>query len=102
MSLSQTITSLRTLLDNAESEIKSLEGGRKASSSRARLSLQKIKANCHSLRKDITVHTKNLPTKSRAKKVVEAVVEPVEDVVEEPVKKTRKPRAKKAVVDSDE
>jgi hypothetical protein len=101
MSLSQTITSLRTLLDTAETEIKSLEGGRKASSSRARLSLQKIKQNCHMLRKDITTHTKALPTKSRAAKKVES--EPVEaEPVEEPVaKKVRKPRAKKNVVVSD-
>jgi hypothetical protein len=100
LSLSENITSLRTLLDTAETEIKSLEGGRKASSSRARLSLQKIKQNCHSLRKDITTHTKALPTKSRSKKVES---EPVEsEPVEEPVavKKTRKPR-KKAVVVSD-
>jgi hypothetical protein len=103
LSLSENITSLRTLLDTAETEIKSLEGGRKASSSRARLSLQKIKQNCHMLRKDITTHTKALPTKSRATKKVES--EPVEsEPVEDPVavKKTRKPRKKTVVVSDSE
>jgi hypothetical protein len=105
MSLSENITSLRTMLDSAEHEIKSLESGRKASASRARLSLQKIKANCHSLRKEITTHTKSLPTKTRVKKVTvepepEPEPEPVEPVVEEaPAKKVRKSRAKKAVVE---
>ena len=99
MSLSENITSLRTMLDSAENEIKSLEGGRKASAARARLSLQKIKKNCHMLRKDITTHTKAIPTKTRVKKVVEPVEpEPVEPEPEpepvepEPVKKVRKPR----------
>ena len=65
MSLSQSITSLRTMLDIAENEIKSLESGRKASAARARKSLQSIKTNCHILRRDITLFTKELPTKSR-------------------------------------
>ena len=46
------------MLDNAESETKSLEGGRKASSARARKSLQNIKTSCHNLRKAVTQHTK--------------------------------------------
>jgi hypothetical protein len=65
MSLSQSITSLRTLLDIADKEIKSLESGRKASAARARKSLQNIKISCHTLRKDITLFTKELPTKTR-------------------------------------
>ena len=95
MSLSDSITSLRTMLDTAENEIKSLELGRKASSARARKSLQNIKTASHVLRKEITAHTKSLPTKSRSKKVeVEPaeVVEPAEPT--EPVKK-RVSRSKK-------
>jgi len=77
MSLSDKITSLRTMLDSTESEIKSLEGGRKASSARARKSLQSIKTECHGLRKGITNHVKSMETKTRVKKEV-----PVEQVVE--------------------
>ena len=102
MSLSDSITSLRTMLDTCENEIKSLESGRKASSARARKSLQNIKTASHSLRKEITAHTKSLPTKSRSKKVeVEPVVEPTEPVVEptpEPVKKKRISRPKKPML----
>ena len=103
MNLSNSITSLRTMLDNCETEIKSLEGGRKASSARARKCLQNIKTSCHNLRKAVTIHTKALPTKTRVKKdePVEPVVpEPEPEPVEpEPVsvkpKKTRKTRVKK-------
>ena len=98
MSLSDSITSLRTMLDTCENEIKSLESGRKASSARARKSLQNIKTASHSLRKDITTHTKALPTKSRSKKVVE--VEPaevVEPVVEPTEPKKRVSRSKKTM-----
>ena len=80
MSLSEKITSLRTMLDAAESEIKSLESGRKASSARARKSLQSIKTECHGMRKEITEHVKKLPTKTRVKK--EEVVEPEPEVKE--------------------
>ena len=99
MSLSTSITSLRTMLDTAENEIKSLELGRKASSARARKSLQNIKMTSHSLRKQITAHTKSLPTKPRSKKVVEPepVVEAVVEQVVEPVKKVKKSRSKKVV-----
>ena len=69
------------MLDTAETEIKSLEMGRKASSARARKSLQNIKTASHVLRKEITAHTKSLPTKSRSKKTVEPVAQ-IEPVVE--------------------
>jgi hypothetical protein len=91
------------MLDTCESEVKSLEtNSRKASSARARKSLQNIKTSCHGLRKDITEYTKALPTKSRAKKEIIAAVEaepvedePVEDEPETPKpKKTRKPKTK--------
>ena len=107
MNLSESICGLRSMLDNAETEIKSLEAGRKASSARARKSLQNIKNSCHNLRKAVTIHTKALPTKTRVKKVEpELEPEPVEPepVVVEPVvpevkpvkpKKTRKTRVKK-------
>jgi hypothetical protein len=75
MTLSESITGLRTLLDNAEREVNSLILGKKASASRARLSLQQIKKECHALRKDITAHTKSIPIKTRVKKVVEEPVE---------------------------
>ena len=98
MSLSESITSLRTMLDTCENEIKSLESGRKASSARARKSLQNIKTASHSLRKQITAHTKSLPTKSRTKKTVEPVVEAVvEQVVEPVVEPVKKSRSKKVV-----
>jgi hypothetical protein len=84
MSLSDSITSLRTMLDSAETEIKSLEGGRKASSARARKSLQTIKTSCHGLRKQITDHTKGLPTKARAKKEIIAAVEAEPEAIAEP------------------
>ena len=81
------------------------EGGRKASSARARKSLQNIKTSCHNNRKQVTEHTKALPTKTRKKpEPVEPEPEPVEPVPvvpePEPVeqvkpKKTRKTRAKK-------
>jgi hypothetical protein len=106
MSLSDSITSLRTMLDTCESEVKSLEtNSRKASSARARKSLQNIKTSCHGLRKDITEYTKALPTKARTKKeiispthaAVEAEIEP-EIEAAEPVavkpKKVRKTKVK--------
>ena len=105
MSLSEQITGLRTMLDNAESEIRSLEGGRKASSARARKSLQNIKTTCHGLRKSVTEHTKTLPTKPRVKREIlcpshvaveaEAVeVAPVEELTPSPPK-LKRARAKK-------
>ena len=98
MNLSESICGLRSMLDNAEVEIKSLEAGRKASSARARKSLQNIKNSCHNLRKAVTIHTKALPTKTRVKKDEPEPVEPVEPEPEvKPVKpkKVRKTRVKK-------
>jgi hypothetical protein len=110
MSLSNQINELKILVSQCESEITSLESGRKASSSRARKSLQAIKQQAHGMRKVITETTKALPTKTRVKKVssdletkpervevpateaptVEVpVVEPAEPLIE-PVKKSRK------------
>jgi hypothetical protein len=97
MSLNESITSLRTMLDSAENEIKSLEGGRKASSARARLSLQQIKKASHTLRKDIITHSKALPVKKRVPK---SEAEPPEtDDFAAPVKKSRAKAAKSEVVE---
>ena len=86
MSLSESITSLRTILDTADKEVKALEGGKKASSARARKSLQTMKTNCHSLRKNIMTHRKGLAVKPRTKKVVTEETVPT---------KQKKPKLKK-------
>jgi hypothetical protein len=106
MNLSESITQMRVALDTAEAEIKSLEGGRKAASARARKSLQSIKGEAHTLRKAITTHTKQMPVKSRSKAEVhsptaaavlaeELETKEPEEPKAEP-KPKRKPRAKKA------
>ena len=95
MSLSKQIGEIRQHLETAEKEITSLETGRKASSARARKSLQNIKTGCHTLRKQVTEHTKALPTKKRIPKEPVAVAEPV--AVEEPEPIAEKPTLKKRV-----
>jgi hypothetical protein len=100
MSLSDSITSLRTMLDSCASEVKSLENGRRASSCRSRLHLQNIKKSCHILRKDIMEHSKKIPVKKRQpKKVVVETVE-VAEVTDEPVKTKKQVKPKKKVVKS--
>jgi hypothetical protein len=111
MSLTENITSLRTMLDSAEAEILSLSGGKKAAGPRARRSLQNIKSASHSLRKSITDHTKGMVTKPRVKKEIlcatHAAVEAEEEEFEakaeqadvaEPVKikRVRKPKVVKS------
>ena len=106
MSLQEQILLMRANLDSAEQQIKSLEAGRKSSSAKARASLMKLKTQSHDLRKSVITKQKELPVKSRAKKVVEptinaptaAAVEAEEPTVPAPetqVKKPRKPRVKK-------
>jgi uncharacterized protein YwgA len=96
MNLSESITQMRVALDNAETEIKSLEGGRKAASARARKSLQSIKSDAHTLRKAITATTKAMPVKKREKQVeVVCPTHAAEPEEEKSEKKTRKPRKKK-------
>ena len=107
MSFKNDIVLLRSYLDEAEHHLEKLEGGVKASSSKARVALFKIKSLSHQLRKDITEKLKQMPTKTRPKKVAvepEAVAEPVAEPVAErlapvPVTKVRKPRAKKSSKD---
>ena len=92
-SLSQSVNELDTLISQTKEEIASLESGRKASASRARSHLMKVKTLCHTLRKDIQSHKTSLPTKTRAEK---PPPEPEKPEPEEPVKKiVKKPRAKK-------
>lgn len=110
MSLSETITSMQTILDNAKNEIASLESGKKSSSTRARAHLQKIKNSSHELRKSITAHTKSLPVKKRSPKVKPVASEPEPDpepasetmpetmpepTLETPIKKKRVRKANK-------
>lgn len=83
-SLQEQIVQLRQNLDDAESHIKSLESGRKSSSSKGRASLMKIKQQSHNLRKEIMAFQKSLPTKSRVKKAEPAEPEPVKPEVKEP------------------
>ena len=66
------ISEIRMQLEEAEKEIASLEGGRKASAARARKSLQIIKGLSHALRKQIVEYSRSLPTKKRAGEVAEA------------------------------
>ena len=102
MNLQEQILLMRANLDSAEEHIKSLEAGRKSSSSKARSSLMKLKTQSHTLRRDVILKQKELPTKKRTKKTVVEPVEPVAEPVieptvpETPIKKTRKPRSKKA------
>ena len=102
MSFKNDIVLLRSYLDEAEHHLEKLEGGVKASSSKARVALFKIKSLAHQLRKDITEKLKQMPTKTRTpkkpEKPAEAVAEPEpERVAPVPIMKVRKPRVKKVV-----
>ena len=80
-SLNDNIVVLKSCIANAESEIIALQSGRKASAAKARAQLQKVKTLCHTLRGDIMTYVKELPTKSRVKKVVdEPIVEKKENM----------------------
>jgi hypothetical protein len=93
MSLTDKIHEIKLQLENAEKEINSLLGGRKAS---ARKSLQLIKGLSHSLRKEIVNFTKALPTKKRSPAEVEVAEVPVEEVAVV-LKKVRKAKVNKAI-----
>ena len=87
--LTQSIAELKTLMGQVETELLSLQAGKKASAPRVRASLQKIKALSHSMRTGIMEHVKALPTKTKTKKVEPVEddkenVEPVEDVLPVP------------------
>ena len=98
MSLTDSINNIRAHLSTAESELTSLQAGKKASSGRARKSLQQIKQLSHLLRKQIIEHTKALPTKKRTAIVAEEPEkEPAQAVplVEEPQAAVSAPAPKK-------
>ena len=107
--LSQSIAELKTLIGQCETELTSLQAGRKASAARVRSSLQQIKTLSHKMRGDIMIYTRELPTKTRTKKNIEPIeaeprigvadtyIEPIEAKPIEPVKSVKKKiiRAKK-------
>ena len=88
-SLTENLANLKIHMDTTEKELASLVAGRKASSARARKSLQNLKALAHTMRKQIVEHVKSLPTK---KKVVAEVVGPVEPEEAEAPKKKKSVR----------
>lgn len=93
MTLSEQIMLMRNELDAADREIKALEGGRKAASSRARKSLQNIKQSSHQLRKSIVEHTKALPVKSRKSPEEQMPMEEIRQLQAEPEPVEEEPKA---------
>lgn len=81
MSLSEKLNAIKTLLNQVEIEIVSLDSGRKASAPRARKHLQAIKSQCHLLRKDVTVFVSTLPTKKKTKDIDAVAVKKESEVV---------------------
>ena len=105
MSLTDSINNIRAHLSTAESELTSLQAGKKASSGRARKSLQQIKQLSHLLRKQIIEHTKALPTKKRTAigaeepaQAVPLVEEPQAAVVAAPAPKKKRIVKSKPIV----
>ena len=88
-SLTENLANLKIHMDTTEKELASLVAGRKASSARARKSLQNLKALAHTMRKQIVEHVKSLPTKKKVVAEVVGPVEPPEEAVEAPMKKKR-------------
>ena len=76
--LTQQFAELQSLVSQAQTELLSLQNGKKASAPRVRASLQKIKTVAQAMRGDVMTFTKDLPTKSRTK------VAPVETEDEPP------------------
>ena len=102
-SLSDQVLIMKKNLEEVEEHLNKLQGGRKASSSKARASLMKLKKDSHQLRADICKYTKELPTKKRTKKEAEVNVldakmsqvepEPEPEPEEEEPKAVKKPKA---------
>jgi hypothetical protein len=88
--LSDQLAVLRSNLDECEKHVKSLESGRKSASAKSRSLLMKIKNDSHLMRRDIMIHCKALPVKSRTKKEVVEAVEAVEEPVLKPKRAPRK------------
>ena len=101
--LTASIAELRTLVFQAEDELKSLLAGKKASAPRVRASLQKIKTLSHSMRSDVMAHVKALPVNTRTKKPVGDELPPPlpleREVTEapEPIKKVKRGPRKKTI-----
>ena len=100
MSLQDQLASLKSNLEIAERELNLLNSGRKSSAPRLRKSLMDLKKSSHAMRASTTLYAKELPTKTRTKKVVEVV--PVEAEAEAEPKKVRKPRKKKEIEEPSE
>jgi hypothetical protein len=94
--LNENISILRTHLTTVEKELALLQTGRKASSARARKSLQNIKQISHILRKEVAEHVKNIPTKKRTKEAQEVTVEASEPAITEEAAAVAKPPKKPA------
>ena len=93
--LSNQVLLLKQSLLDVENEIKSLEGGKKMSGSRARKSLQNIKNSAHQLRKSIVEYTKSLPIKHRTtKEKVDETADMAIDNIDEDEVVEEKPKAK--------
>ena len=86
--LNENISILRAHLTTAEKELAMLQTGRKASSARARKSLQNIKQISHILRKEVADHVKNIPTKKR----ISSPIEQAEPAITEEAKPAAKPK----------
>ena len=105
-SLSDQVVLMKQNLSEVEEHLNKLQGGRKASSAKARASLMKLKKDSHLLRGEIMTYTKKMPVKTRKKAEavdvqdarMSQVEEPEEEtapVVEEKPKRVRKAKAKK-------
>ena len=81
------LTKLQSQLESAKTELDQLKSGRKVSASRARAALMKVKKESDILRKEILSHSKSLPVKHKASKVIpslsNAVLAEVKPVIAE-------------------
>ena len=81
------LSKIQSQLESAKYEVDQLKSGRKVSSSRARAALMKVKKESDTLRKEILSHSKSLPVKHKASKVIpslsNAVVAEVKPVLAE-------------------
>lgn len=75
-SLTQSLNELKFMIEQVETDVKKLEGGKKASSSQIRKILMNIKTKSHGMRKSVSDHVKTIPIKTRVKKDVEHETEP--------------------------
>lgn len=104
-SLSDQVVLMKQNLSEVEEHLNKLQGGRKASSAKARASLMKLKKDSHLLRGEIMTYTKKMPVKTRARRADIGIeearqlqAEPEEETTPDPevVKpKVRKSRGKK-------